>query len=379
MKRNIRIMYLMALLQGMVFYGPVATLYRQVHGVTVFQITLIEGISLGLSLLLEVPWGVVADRIGYRRTMIVCSGLYFVSKIIFWRATDFYGFLAERVLLSVVFAGLSGVDSSILYLSCQGNEVQKVYGRYNTLGMLGLLFASVVFSVWIREQYALAGLLTTVAYGIAALLSLGIREVKEPKAEQEQQEPFFTTFRETIRSKELLLFLIAAAFLSETHQTITVFLNQLKYESCGLNHSAIGILYSIATLLGLLGVCSAAVTKRCGIRGSLLLFCVLPFASCLVLAATQSAVPAVLGIFTLRISDTLFQPLQAELQNRQIHTANRATALSIHSMLMSCIAIGTNLIFGRLSDWNLAAAFFFGGGICTLSAVFFLVWYRRRG
>ncbi|MBM6901355.1 MFS transporter, partial [Gemmiger formicilis] len=38
----------------------------------------------------------------------------FLSKIIFWQASDFGGFLAERVLLSVVIAGLSGVDTSIL-------------------------------------------------------------------------------------------------------------------------------------------------------------------------------------------------------------------------------------------------------------------------
>lgn len=48
MKRNIYLMYAIAFLQGMVFYGPVATLYRQSYGVSVFQITLIEGISLML-------------------------------------------------------------------------------------------------------------------------------------------------------------------------------------------------------------------------------------------------------------------------------------------------------------------------------------------
>lgn len=32
-KRNIRLMYAIALLQGMVFYGPIATLYRQTAGV----------------------------------------------------------------------------------------------------------------------------------------------------------------------------------------------------------------------------------------------------------------------------------------------------------------------------------------------------------
>lgn len=93
MKRNIFILYAIALLQGMVFYGPVATLYRQAHGVSVLEITVIESISLALCILLEIPWGVVADRIGYRRTMIICSGLYFISKIVFWRADGFCGFL----------------------------------------------------------------------------------------------------------------------------------------------------------------------------------------------------------------------------------------------------------------------------------------------
>ena len=114
MKKNIYLMYAIGLLQGMVFYGPIATLYRQAQGVTVFQITLIESISLALCIALEVPWGVVADRIGYRKTMIFCCLLYFVSKILFWQATDFWWFLAERILLSVVIAGMSGVDSGIL-------------------------------------------------------------------------------------------------------------------------------------------------------------------------------------------------------------------------------------------------------------------------
>lgn len=65
LKKNIYLMYAISCLQGMVFYGPIATLYRQAQGVTVFEITLIESISLVLCLLLELPWGIIADRIGY--------------------------------------------------------------------------------------------------------------------------------------------------------------------------------------------------------------------------------------------------------------------------------------------------------------------------
>ena len=70
MKRNIYLMYAIAFLQGMVFYGPVATLYRQAQGVSVFQITLIESISLILCILLEVVWGVIADKIGDRKSVV---------------------------------------------------------------------------------------------------------------------------------------------------------------------------------------------------------------------------------------------------------------------------------------------------------------------
>ena len=50
-------MYGIALLHGMVFYGPISALYRQAHGLTISQITVMEGISLALCIFLEVPWG----------------------------------------------------------------------------------------------------------------------------------------------------------------------------------------------------------------------------------------------------------------------------------------------------------------------------------
>lgn len=233
MKKNIYILYAIGLLQGMVFYGPIATLYRQAQGVTVFQITLIESISLALCIALEVPWGVVADRIGYRKTMVFCCGLYFVSKILFWQATNFWWFLAERILLSVVIAGMSGVDSSILYLSCQGRSSQRVFGIYSGMGMAGLLIAAGVFSLVVRDNYPLAAFLTVISYALAAVLALGLTEVKQETSPQHHGQ-----LRRALPKGSLVLFLLAAAFLAETHQTITVFLNQLQYQRCGLGDGA---------------------------------------------------------------------------------------------------------------------------------------------
>lgn len=53
--KNVRLLCGMELLQGLVFYMPIATLYRQAAGIGLTQIALLESISLILSLALEMP------------------------------------------------------------------------------------------------------------------------------------------------------------------------------------------------------------------------------------------------------------------------------------------------------------------------------------
>lgn len=357
-------MYAISCLHGMVFYGPIATLYRQMQGVTVFEITLIESISLALCLLLELPWGIIADRIGYKRTMMICCLLYFISKIIFWRAGSFVLFLLERILLSVVIAGLSGVDTSILYLSSRKGDSQKVFGIYNGLSTAGLLAAAFIYSALIGDDYRLAGFMTVISYGIAALLSLFLTEVKEDASDRTSARQFCTCLRQTLSDKYLILLLLGIAFLNETHQTVTVFLNQLVYTRVGISNRVIGYLYIIATIAGMCGVFSSALTRKTG-KTALIRVCFLSAsAACVLLALTDSIPGAVLGILILRIAFSLFSPLQTQIQNDQISTANRASALSINAVMIDSAGIGTNLIFGALAERNLMWALLFGALLC---------------
>ena len=315
-------MYGIALLHGMVFYGPISALYRQAHGLTISQITVMEGISLALCIFLEV-------------------------------------------------------------LSSREGTSQKVFGIYAGMQMAGLLAASCIFAVFVGDDYALSGLLTVFSYGAAALLSCGLVEVKPKAVQRERQkaekEPVRAGLRRILGNKSILLFLIASALLSETHQTITVFLNQLQYEKCGLDSSAMGYIYIAAVLMGTAGRYSPCLTRKAGMKGSLALFCGLAMASCLILGRTEHALPSVSGILLLRMSNTFFVPFQMELQNRQISTSDRATALSAHAMVMDGVAVVTNLAFGFLAERGLPLAFFFGMGICFVSLVLFRMWYEGEG
>ena len=222
-RRNIVLMYAIALLQGMVFYAPIASLYRQAAGLTLGQIAIIEGISYLMCFAMELPWGILADRIGYRRTMIVCCGFYFLSKIIFWQADSFAAFLAERFALSVALAGFSGVDESILYLSAPSEECQSVFGRYNACNTAGLLLASAVYMLFIGERYRLAALITMIAYALAALAALGLKEVRPA---QERALPSLRSFtrllRQTLQNRPLIIFISAFTLFREAGQMVTV-------------------------------------------------------------------------------------------------------------------------------------------------------------
>ncbi|MDD3411030.1 MAG: MFS transporter [Eubacteriales bacterium] len=364
MKRNLRLLYAIALLQGMVFYGPIATLYRAAAGVGIFEITLIESLSLALCVALELPWGVVADKIGYRRTMIFCCALYFISKLVFWRAEGFGGFLLERLLLSVVMAGLSGVDASLLYLSCEKGESQRAFGLYNGCCTAGLLLASTAYTVLLAGQsYRLTALLTAIAYGLAALLSLGLTEVRST-----EKSPGAGAFRAALKTqlsdKRLLCLLVGAALLSEASQTLTVFLSQLQYVRCGMSAALIGAAYGLVTAAGLLGAFSGRLTKRLGERrvcdGTFLLCA----ASCALLALTQSSLLSIAGVVCLRVGASLLAPLQTELQNRRVQSENRATLLSVNAVLMEGVAVATNLLYGKAADLSLPLALGLGCALC---------------
>lgn len=68
----------------------------------------------------------------------------------------------------------------------------------------------------------------------------------------------------------------------------------------------------------------------------------------------------------LRVSFSLFQPLQTQLQNQEIATENRATALSLNAVLMDVIAIFTNLAFGKTAELQFPLAMLLGCGLCVM-------------
>lgn len=366
-RKNLCLLYAVSFLQGMVFYAPVAMLYRQAAHMTVTQTAVTESVCLAVSVFLEVPWGILADVIGYRRTLQICAAVSFLSKIVFWKAEGFAGFLTERILLGIVTAGLSGADVSFLYQSAPPETFQKNLGIYQNLSTAGLLTASAVCTVLTGKDYRLAALLTMGSYGLAMLCSFGLERAGE---EQKQGRNSFR-FRDSFSGWDWkwLIFLVVTAFGQEFHQMLTVYLGQLQYVRCGAGEWANGAVYILVTVAGLAGGFSAGLTRRLGAKRVTVLCFLLAAAGCGVLAGTENFLLSVGAVLLVQVCFRMFWPLQMSIQNKRAAPGNRATALSMNSLLMNLTACSVNPVFGKLADAGLPLVMTAGFLCCLAGAV----------
>ena len=374
-RRNLPVLYAIALLQGMVFYAPIASLYRQAAGLSLSQIALIEGASYLFCLAMELPWGMLADRIGYRRTMIACCGLYFLSKVVFWRAERFSAFLLERLLLSAALAGYSGVDECLIYLSCGEGDGHRAFGLYDAFGTAGLLLAAAVYSLCIGERYRLAALVTAASYAVALLLSLLLVEVRpRSRADAPTLRGFARLLRRTLRARRFLAFLLGFALFREAMQMVTVWLSQNQYLRCGMGASAVGVAYLAVTLLSLAGALSKRLTDALGKRRFAAACYLLAAACCTLLCVARAGWLSVLLVGLAAAAGALMRPYAATLCNRRADAALRATHLSIFALLQDSAAAASDLAFGRAADFSLTAALLLcaaaclAGWLCTRAA-----------
>lgn len=274
-------------------------------------------------------------------------------------------------------AGFSGCDESVLYLSCEEGESQKVFSIYINLGTLGLLISSVIYTIFIAGDYRAAGLFTTFSYGIAAVLVIGLKEIPHDKQEKKKFFPWKEIIH-TLGNRKLGLLLLSIACLEQTHQTVTVFLNQLLYLRSGIPASAMGMIYTLVNLIGFTGIFSHKLTKRLGEKKFVYILYGSAAFWCLALAFWVNPIISVVGIIILRVVFNFFNPLQMEIQNREITTSDRATALSLNSILINGIGTTTNIIFGRVADISLTGVMIFGAVLCLLGMGLFHRWYKNN-
>ncbi|MBQ1303396.1 MAG: MFS transporter [Erysipelotrichaceae bacterium] len=375
-KRNIPVMYLITFFQGMVFYASISTLYRLERGLTLSQYAIIDSIALIMSVLLEVPWGMIADRIGYKKTFLIANRFYLISKFVFLNASGFVGFLLERVFFALAVSGISGVDTSILYLSCDGRESQKVFGRYGAFGNAGVMISAGIFALF-ELSHSQAALFTTLAYSCALAASVMLVEVKGEKQERGNID-FTGMIKSILKDYRLLLFLLSGALISVCSWVIVVFLNQGQYLANGATERFIGLTFIITSLADFLGVFSSRITDRFGdLKGGLLIILGMGVTAIL-LSFSQNMYLSLILISLTDVLHSLYVPLESRLQSDHVSVTDRATMMSIYMMAIDLFSALPNIMMGLSGEKSIPVTFRWCGLLLVLSSLGYVLFVTGK-
>lgn len=373
-KINVYLMYIIVFLQGFVFYGPIATIYRQNRGLSMSSIFLIESISWVLMIIFEIPWGWFSDKFGYKKTLVISNFLFFISKIIFYKAYSFEMFFLERVLLSLSISGLSGCDTALIYSSIEDDESEKIFGRYNAFSTVGFLIASLVSSFLVKYSMDSTAFWTIIPYGLAAILTLFI---KDTKIEHEKKPKLKQSLLTALKNKNIIILVLSAALISEVVQAVSVFLNQSQYLRSGIDIKYFGILTAVMQIVCLSSVKAYKLSNKLGKNKSIQILYMIISICCTILVFTSNAALTILSIILLCGSASIISPIILDIENKSITTMDRATLLSVYAMCGDLIGAGANIIIGKTADISTPASFITCTIMCLCAYILFIVYKRK--
>ena len=129
MARDLRVFYLFRLLATSYLWVPIFVPFMISRGLTFRDIMVLGGVYSAIVIVVEVPTGAFADRIG-RRTSMMCGALIMVvSCLIAYQAHSFTEFLVSESLAAISMSLCSGADSAYLFDLLAENGVAHEYGR----------------------------------------------------------------------------------------------------------------------------------------------------------------------------------------------------------------------------------------------------------
>jgi len=365
------------------FYLPVLTIYYQRRGLNFVQINSLWGIITATIFLAEIPTGVIADKIGRKKSVMMALFLQLIGEIAFIFAQNYLHFILISVIAGLGFAFQSGCIQALVYDSLKEKGKEKEMAKasgvteafYQSGHILGALLSTLIVSRLEPGRITWAIILTALSVGVALVISLFIREPNLDYSHPEQSplkvvKNAVGLIRANASLKRIIwLGVLTTPFVGYLRNFHPPYFlqNNVPPVWLGLSLGAGGILAVIASKNAYKFEASLGVSK------AMLTATLIPGIIYLLMALTLGPAVAFL-LFTLNFgSMSLQEPLFADYYNRHINSQIRATALSAINMISSAYIALIGLLIGWVADQRLTWAFLLMGGIVILGALTFRI------
>jgi len=344
MSRNLRLFYLFRLLATSYLYVPIFMLFQAGRGLSFFERLALGGIYAAVIVVVEIPTGVFADRIGRRRSMMLGALTMAASCLVAFKSHSFGVFALAESLAAISMALCSGADSAYLFdLLLEHDRVHEYGRRESAASAWHLMGSAIAFAGggWLGSiDLALPYLVTAGVASIAAVVAC-LLDDDRPRMRRESARvqlrswgaQMLTAVRE-VTSNGRLAWLIGYSAVVFMLLRATIYVYQPYLEERGLGPGAIGLLFAgVYIVAATVAYRTHLLRRRFG--DELLLWGLLGAlaVSFIGLAGVVDG-PWMLSLLVVQaVANGIYSPLTKPLLNREISdSSRRAAVLSIESM-----------------------------------------------
>lgn len=122
MKKNISLIYIHTFLSTFILFYICDTLFYIERGLTSSQYISFVGITFLIKLVLEIPFGIIADKYNQKLLLLISNLLFITSIMLFIIAHDYFTFLIAIIMNAVNDSMSSGIIHSMLYESIENKK-----------------------------------------------------------------------------------------------------------------------------------------------------------------------------------------------------------------------------------------------------------------
>jgi len=352
---------------------PIFADYLKDHGLSGVRIGIILSVTPVMMFLVQPFYGMLADRIGYKKCLLWSSLLASCSYVFYLVDGGFAYLFIVTVFMALFYNTLQPVLDS-LSLTLAKKNPKFSYGTLRIAGAAGWAFTGIVVGHYIDA------INTTVIFafsGISMLLtfifSFSLQEDEESKRLGNGHP--FKNIREVFGSK-VLIFLLIAVFLISTGATTIWNFYSIYMKENGASASMVGYGISFQGLCELpMFYFSAKIIQRLGVKTTLLIT-VFTTAIRLWLYSVIKNPQAAIFIEVLHgVSWSLFWVVCVECVNMLVREDWRATGQSLlYAAYFGVGAIVGNFWTGYLYDAQLKISQIFLLNACIVAVVGIMMW-----
>ncbi|WP_167578680.1 MFS transporter [Jeotgalibacillus proteolyticus] len=351
-------------------------LFWEQRGMSVLDVVLVEIIFGVTVILLEVPSGMLADRIG-RRPLIIC-GIFLegVMFAIIFFAHSFWAFAFAIVCSGAGGALLSGANNALLFDTLANGEKEQYFdwhlGRLQAVKLISAIFAAMAGSLLaVRLDFEFTYLLSLCSIGIAFLLSLLLKEYFTPSTEK--YESSGTQIRDSFlffTANPALLYILMLGIVIGLAASFTEEFWQLYLVDAGIAIYFFGIFSAASMVIQIPGGLLAHYVKNRFTRKALLRSALFIGALSLILSAFSVDWLGAISLLLLLLVSGITEPIVLGALHEKADDKMRATLESFHSLAYHSVLIAAGLGFGYFATrYTVPLGFLFLGILC-LAATF---------